>query len=123
MRTSPRPTSGRPHIPGPQGKIGGIAEVRTDRRGRPAGYKTRETRKECHKAASPERGTKPWTTIATWSHSGTARWATKIKSQPPEKTNPPSYAPTERACPTQTQWEDPIRLRQPCPPANTTPDA
>src|SRR5713226_5031458 len=122
MRTLPKPTSGRRHILGPEGGTDLTAEVWTDRRGTRVGYKTQGMRKECHKAAWQGRGTEAWTTEAPHPVKS-ARWATRTKGRPPENTCPPSYAPSGSACPTETQREDAIRLRQPCPPANTPQDA
>src|SRR5580700_8084768 len=81
-------------------------------------------RKECHKAKSQETSTSPWTTEVTSPHSvKTERRATRTLGQPSERTHPPKYARGVSARPTETHGEDAIRLRQSCPPANTTPDA
>src|ERR1700693_2399595 len=77
--------------------------------------------KECRRAAWRGRGTKPSTTQVTSSHTAkTARWDTRTKSQPLEKTSLRSHEPSESACPIETQREDAIRLRPPFPPARTT---
>src|SRR5579862_3392376 len=81
-------------------------------------------RKECRKVRLQERGTKPWTILATlWHSAKTERSATRIEDQPPEKRCLPTRAFHGNASPTETQREDAIRLRQQCLPANTTRDA
>jgi hypothetical protein len=119
-----QPTSARLRIPGPQGGRDGRAEEWKDRMDRQVDYKTQGTLKECHKAAWQGRGTKPWTIEVTASHSAkTARWATRTKGPPSEKTHPQCCAPSGTACPTETQPEDAIQLPRPYLPANTTPDS
>jgi hypothetical protein len=105
---------------GPDGR----AEEWKDRVDRQVDYKTQGTLKECHKAAWQGRGTKPWTIEVTASHSAkTARWATRTKGPPSEKTHPQCCAPIGTACPTETQPEDAVQLPRPYLPANTTPDS